>query len=132
MFTTSPVARETLYQLLPPHGTYANTVWYVLLLLSATVCVELQWKPGYRRKALAALGGLFAALWILSDLRMGTEAMRYALHDVQENWRKPADERSFRERADFPVFMQQVQQLLEDRGRYIFLTQFEYPLLGLM
>ncbi|MEK7562888.1 MAG: hypothetical protein AAB544_00660 [Patescibacteria group bacterium] len=132
IFTPSPVARETLYQILPPHGTYANQVWYVLLLLSATVCVVLQWKPKYRRKALAALGGLFAAVWILSDLRMGTEAMRYALHDIQEYWRKPAAERSFRERADFPVFMKQVQPLVEDRGRYIFLTQYAYPLLGLM
>lgn len=132
IFTASPVARETLFQILPPHGTYANKVWYVLLLLTGAACAAAGWKRSYRRKAIAVFAGLALAVWMFADLRMGAETMSYALTDIRDTWSKPLLDRTFRERSDFPVFLRQVQPLVVDRGRYIFLTQFEYPLLGLM
>lgn len=132
VFTMSPIARENLYMELPPHGTYANTVWYLLILGTAIGCTTWGWKRQRRRQALLCLAGAIATLWILSDVRMGLEAVSYARTDLVEYWNQPIPERKFRERADFPVFLNAIVPLLMDRGRYIFLTQYEYPLLGLL
>jgi hypothetical protein len=132
IITASPVAREQLFTDLPPHGTYANTAWYLLLAASMTLCIAWGWQQQCRRRALLLLMILLGAVWILSDLRMGLEAVSYARADLAKYWMQPDAEKKFRERGDFPVFLQAIQPLLTDRGRYVFLTQFEYPLLGLM
>ncbi|TSC98087.1 MAG: hypothetical protein Greene101449_1014 [Candidatus Peregrinibacteria bacterium Greene1014_49] len=132
ILTMSPIARESLYVELPPHGTYANVLWYLLLFGIAIGCIAWGWKELSRRNAFLCMAVCIGALWLLSDLRMGLEAVSYARTDLTEYWTQPASERKFRERGDFPVFLSAIQPLLTDRGRYIFLTQFEYPLLGLM
>lgn len=131
VFTPSAIAREKLFTDLPPHGRFANTVWYALLLLTAAGCGIWAWKPVHRRSALWTMTIVLSALWILSDLRMGLEIVSYARADLVQ-WSTPPDRREFRERGDFPVFLSIIQPLLAERGRYVFLTQYEYPLLGLM
>ena len=132
IFTVSPIARESLFAELPPHGTYANTVWYLLLLVMIAGCTAWGWKSHNRRNVILCVAGFLGALWIVLDLRMGMEAISYARADLTEYWMQPDAEKKFRERGDFPAFLSAVRPLLTDRGRYVFLTQFEYPLLGLM
>lgn len=132
ILSSSPIARQRLFTDLPPHGTYANTVWYVLLIITLLAAFSWAWNTGDRRRATLVLLGVTAACWILSDLRMGVEMVSYAAHDVDTYWSKPVEERTFRERGDFPLFVAAVKPLVADRGRYIFLTQFPYPFLGLI
>ena len=63
---------------------------------------------------------------------MGSEIIAYALHDVASTHVDDPREERFRERAYFPAFLKQVAPLVADRGRYVFLTQYPYPFLGLM
>lgn len=132
VLSASPIAREKLFIDLPPHGTYANKVWYGLLIITVIAAFSWAWNTGDKRRATLGLLGVFAACWILSDLRMGIETMSYAVHDIDTYWSKPQEQRIFRERGDFPLFLDAIQPLVTDRGRYIFLTQFPYPFLGLI
>lgn len=132
IFTMSPIARERLFIDLPPHGTYGNSILYAIILLS--LAGSFAWnlvRKDRQRAALFALG-VIAAAWTLSDVRMGTELLSYVRDDWESYWSKPTHKRIFRERSDFPIFLKSVKPLVEDRSRYIFLTQYPYPLLGLM
>lgn len=132
VFSENPIATEQLFLELPPHGVFANVVWYLLLL--TLVIFAFLWKKIRAWSTLPRLLLLIAcgSLWILSDLRMGTELLFSAVRDLEHHWYEPEEFRTFRERADFPIFLSHVLPLLEDRGRYIFLTQYPYPLLGIM
>jgi hypothetical protein len=132
IFTGSPIAREVLFTDLPPKGLYANIVWYVLLVLVGAAAIVWTKIRKQRRQAALVFAIIAGSIWILSDIRMGTEIIAYALHDIASvNVDDPRDLR-FRERASFPAFLQAVAPLVADRGRYVFLTQYPYPFLGLM
>ncbi len=132
VFTGSPITRTTLYTDLPPKGLYANIVWYALLLLAGAVAIAWAKIFKQRRQSTLAFVMIAGSIWMLSDIRMGAEIVSYALHDIASmNVDNPRDQR-FRERASFPAFIHAVAPLVADRGRYVFLTQYPYPFLGLM
>ena len=128
----SPIARESLYLDLPPHGTYANSVWYVVLLVMGVIALA----AGKMRKRAQALGAAFVillcALWLLSDIRMGSEVLSYVWTDFAGHNTVHPQKEQFRERGNFLAFAGAAAPLVTDRGRYVFLTQYPYPFLGLM
>ena len=133
VITGSPIAISTLYTELPPHGTYINVVWYVLLLcLGAAALLWIKLRPSAARTVVVMMAGIGAALWMLSDLRMGSEIISYAIHDLASTDVSNPREERFRERANFRAFLKEAAPLVADRGRYVFLTQYPYPFLGLM
>ena len=117
MLTVSPIAQSEMYNKLPPHGTYANSVWYLLLLLVIAACIAWGWKfKSKRNGAVLTIAACIGALWILSDLRMGIETIAYARADLVNYWIQPVENRRFRERGDIPVFIEAVKPLLSDRA----------------
>ncbi len=133
VITHSPIARSALFTDLPPHGTYINVVWYVLLLLAGAIAVLwTKVQPSSKRTAVKAFALILAVIWALSDLRMGSEIVSYALHDIASTDVADSRDERFRERANFRAFLKEAAPLVADRGRYVFLTQYPYPFLGLM
>jgi hypothetical protein len=131
ILTPSPLAAAELYEELPPRGRYANIALYAILLIALAATV-VYGRFGAPRKGLLAILGIAGALWIVSDVRMGVEILSYLHDDIATYWSRPEEERIFRERADFRVFLEKAQVLVANRERYIFMTQYPYPLLGLM
>lgn len=132
VFAANPYALLRLFEDLPPQGTYANALWYKLLLVLVVLAwASSKWRRSWKIPAYA-IACTVAVLWILSDVRMGAEIFSYAISDSAGLQAEDPQDTQFRERGNFPAFIADAAPLVADRGRYVFLTQYPYPFLGLM
>ncbi len=130
---TNPIARANLFQNLPPKalsGTYVlNGILVAGLLIIALV---LYYKSGgnKKRRLIHASCILVLAVWILLDLRMGSEFLSWVKADHDAYISAPAGRKTFRERDRFYDFAEFARPYLQDRQSYIFLAQQQWPYLG--
>ena len=75
---------------------------------------------------------LVLAVWILLDLRMGSEFLSWVAHDNRTYISVPAGSRTFRDRERFYDFADFAAPFVFDRSSYLFFTDREWPYLGNM
>ncbi len=122
---------EHLYSTVPPSGYSWNIVFYLVLAIAlAAALVAGKLKKTARPLALFCM--LFAGLWLLYDLRMGSELIGFAQEDMQTWWSQPPELKSFRDRRSFTEFTQLVPKLLEGQSRYVFVASQGWPFTGSM
>jgi hypothetical protein len=145
LFTSNPVGRSQLFTTLPPKGWSANRLFLTILGVVALLLFLHWWliaKRGQRpllRTLPAGISGhlvlffmVFAALWLVLDLRMGMEFLRYVKTDYTAYIAKPAGEKLFRDHRNFEDVMQQSLPVLQQQPRYLFLGPSQTPFLARM
>ncbi len=126
---STPEARMTLYETLPPSSWSATRLFYGAFALAAGVAGLLWWsKPeGGKRRFLLILAFAGAALWIVFDARMTEEILSY----VRDDWRSyvlaPADERTLRSHSNLYDIVYEAKELLGDDPRYVLVAQENTP-----
>jgi hypothetical protein len=127
---------ESLYQTLPPRQLYAMVPLNLILALGLLLITVWHFKKspaGSRKRRIVRHGiVLVLALWILMDLRMGSEFLSWVKHDHTTYISAPAGVREFRERGRFYDFGAYAKNLVSDRTTYVFLAQQQWPYLGNM
>jgi hypothetical protein len=129
----NPVARVNMYLMQPPSNHSFNSVFYVV----AAVGLLLVWWKGktkrwQKRKALLTCSLLIGSLWVLYDMRMGSEFLHYLYSDYSSYYSKELGVRTFRERLFFNDFAEAIAPIVADRTSYIFLAEDDWPYTGLM
>jgi len=136
LLTHTSVAREQMFHRFPPLAYSANRIFYILLAAGLLVLLCLKkWKrntPILQRRALIAFLGLLAALWLVYDLRMGSEFVNYFRTDYKTYHGETLGKRTFRTRGHFYDFARASVPVLADRDRYIFMAEQRWPYMGLM
>ncbi|MBI1812389.1 hypothetical protein HYR82_01235 [Candidatus Peregrinibacteria bacterium] len=126
ILVTNPVARAQLYQTLPPFGWSVNRVFYAVIALAgiaiagAAICrgVPLRDRSGRRPYILTFLG-IVAALWLLYDVRMGSELLSYAAKDYRTEISQPPGQRIFRNYENFYDIVDRSLPFLTRDRRYV-------------
>ncbi|MDA1209236.1 MAG: hypothetical protein O2904_04375 [bacterium] len=125
----NPVARTQMYYKLPPSGRSANIIFYGVMALGLVwMTVRMKRNP----KAVTGFWTLLAVLWVVYDVRMGSEMISYAMHDYDTYLSEEVGQRTFRERKYFDDFASVLAPILADEPRYVFLAEQRWPYLGLM
>ena len=115
-----------MYKHISPRIPSINLLFYILILV-VTVPLIFRVFTGKteRDKALLLVLSLTGALWLIYDIRMGTEFVTYAVHDYQTYVSKPIRERVFRVRSGFNAFSELIQPYIKDEEDYVFLPRLE-------
>jgi len=116
--TFNPVARGDMHYKDPPMGHSGSWVWYILLVLIGIWCL---WKFKRAQAALPFFFISFLGLWLIFDLRMGTELLSYVHNDWRDFLLAESGERSFRSHLTFPDVVEASLPYLKNEPYYIFL-----------
>ena len=73
---------------------------------------------------------LLSAMWLLFDIRMSTQYLSWVIHDYQTYSGQSEETRTFRDRKRFYDFAEAAAMTVNDRERYIFYAQHDWPFLG--
>ncbi len=123
---TNPAEYALMYDRSPPRVPSANWLFYILLLGTAIVLAFRVWtRKAETRRAIVLMASLTVALWVIYDVRMGTEFIWYAVRDYQTYVSKPLHERIFRVRGNFNAFAEMVYPSLREEKEYVFLPHME-------
>jgi hypothetical protein len=97
LISYTPAMRAMLYETLPPYAHSATQWMYVLLGVCLGVWIVLRfWKSPAAVTVLGILCTVFAGLWIVFDVRMGSEIVAYALRDLNGYALAPQGQRMLR------------------------------------
>lgn len=131
-----PLATSQMYDSLPPRTLSACWVLNLLLGIVIACCAIFLYymRPSatMRRRILLTVAALILGVWILLDIRMGSEFLGWVMHDDQTYISAPAGLRTFRDRQRFYDFADFAVPLVFDRSGYLFFTDREWPYLGNM
>ena len=118
----NPVARGDMYMMDPPLGIPGMWIIYASLALLgfALSALTLAGKIG-RAKATTIFAGVFAALWLVLDARMGLEILSYAKTDLNEFVFAEEGSRNLRIFRSFPETAQDALPLLSNNSPYFFI-----------
>ena len=128
LMTFSEEQRTQLYAQTPPNGDSWNIVFYWILGLTLVVILLL--KKFMRRDYFYLFFMLFAALWIVYDIRIGSELISFANTDIKTWWSKPIEIKDFRDRGSFTAFAKTVVPFTEGKENYVFIASHGWPFWG--
>ncbi|MCF7844648.1 MAG: hypothetical protein K9M03_02360 [Kiritimatiellales bacterium] len=116
--TFNPIARANIYTRNPPVGNSAMWIFYGILAIGG---IWFLWKnhTGGKNK-LAGFLILFAILWLVNDLRMGSELISYVKNDWNNYVSKGIGERTFRSNLSFPDAVDESLAYIANDPYYIF------------
>ncbi len=124
-----------------PLRTSVNAYLYVFLALAGLAILlraiflarfrNASW-TALRRKILLQFFACIATVWILYDLRMGTEFLHAVALDHQEYISKPPEIRTFRELGRFYEFTDFTKSLVSDRDWYELFAPDAWQYFGLL
>lgn len=109
----------------PPSTKSANWLAYIALALGG---VYVWW----RKKTVQTFFVLFGCVWLLYDLRMGSEFISYAYSDYTSYYSQEIGVRTFRDRSFFSDFAEAITPFVQNEEKYIFLPQNGAPYRGLL
>lgn len=130
LMTYSQEQLDSMYTQVPPSGDSWNKVFYVLL--AAGLVLVLLLKKLLNKNVIVAFFICTAALWLVYDLRMGSEFISFARTDVRTWWSKPLELKDFRDRSSFTAFAQTAAAFTEDKEQYVFIASHGWPFWGSM
>ncbi len=117
----NPIARADMYLMDPPLGNSGMWVVYIILAifgLRAGKNIVKHNQP--QAKALVAFLTVVGCLWIVLDLRMGSEILSYALTDWRDHVLKNPGERNARKHRSFHDTAEDAIPTLTSSGSYFF------------
>lgn len=135
MLALNPTERHAVFQDLPPQQIYAMYILNIGLLITLGIIiliVSVRRTPDRKRVTAKAFGFVVLTVWILMDLRMGSEFLTWVNHDRTRYISATREERSFRDRGQFYDFAEAVKPFVSDRTSYVFFAQQAWPYLGNM
>lgn len=130
LMTYSQEQLDTMYSQVPPNGDSWNKAFYALL--AAGLVLVLLLKKLFHKNSIVAFFIMVAALWMVYDLRMGTEFISFARTDVRTWWSKPLELKDFRDRSSFTAFAQTAAPFTKDKENYVFIASHGWPFWGSM
>lgn len=137
-FALGNVARAQLWDFLPPQAFSATRFANIaLLMFFAIVILSLAFQTSlstHVKKILFFRWSLIAIIvvWVMWDIRMGSEQLSWILHDARTYITQSAEHRTFRDRDRFYDFAEWAKQHIEDRESYVFFAERPWPYLGNM
>lgn len=136
LLTYTPVARDQMFDKIPPRAQSGNRAFYLVLGIALLFLVIQLRRAGRddtaRRRHIVIFMSIFAGLWVFYDFRMGLELFSHFQTDYQDYISQQPGERTMRERGDFYDFIEAVAPFVQDRERYAFSAKHRYPFIGLM
>lgn len=140
LLTFTPFEREMLFLNSPPMAWSANRIYYGILLVTGVLCFVYWfirlfvysnrrnestnkringWKP------LQIFFFVFAAVWLIMDLRMGLEFLSYVATDYKTYISKASGERTFRHYLNFHDVTERSLPELQKAPRFVFVGPIE-------
>lgn len=124
LLSTTPALRAQLYDTLPPQAPSATRVMYaVLAIVGALALVTRAVKPERSAAAFGLCTLVFAGLWILFDVRMGSEILSYAAHDLRHYVLAPTGKKELRTHRKMYDILNQTLPVLQQEERFALVTQ---------
>lgn len=128
LLATTPEARATLYDGLPPRSWSATRVFYALFALAAIGGgAYARKKENARVIFLCAVAAAGAALWIAFDVRMTQEILSYVRDDWKTYVLAPENKRTLRSHSNLYDVLHDTAELLADDDRYVLLVNDDTP-----
>ncbi len=132
---SNPFERLTVYDQSPPQalsGTLFLSVAGLVAVIMLGIVYALRWRTRWNGRALFLRGSAICliSLWLLLDMRMGSEYLQWVATDFRTFISAPAEERTLRERGHFYDFIEFVLPLVHDRTSYAFASFQQWPYLG--
>lgn len=125
VLTFNPAATRELFTTMPPRGRSANWVFYgILALMGAGIALT--------SKSLRTFLLCFGILWIIYDIRMGAEFLRYAKTDYETFLSRSVGERMYRTYANFPDIVKLSEPFLRPKETFAFLSPPNTPFIAQM
>lgn len=128
------IQRKSMFTTAQPDG---DSAVYAILILTVVVLAALSIKEmwlathGKRRNRIARRSiVVLGVVWLLLDLRMGSEFLSWVKADSATYITAREETRTFRERGRFYDFAAFAAPLVADRPSYIFFAQQMWPYLG--
>ncbi len=119
---------EKVYTKIPPLGDSWNEAWYWLIALVVLGAFVIRY---FRHVSVVATTLLVVScIWIINDVRMGSEFIGFALHDVEHWWNRPLESKTYRDRGSFSAFTEILTPLTEGEPAYVLLASQPWPYLG--
>ena len=132
---SNPLARQSLFSVLPPpttSWTYVINIGLLILIVLLILRARFSQSDETKRKALLIGCVLVAAVWIVFDLREGSEFLSYVSADHTSYIAASDATRTFRDRDRFYDFAAFAAPYVFDRESYIFFAEQQWPYLGNM
>ncbi len=118
----NPVARGDMFQMDPPLGLTAMWLVYIILFVAGLkLAKDLIRKNKDKSKALITFACVFAGLWLLLDLRMGSEILSYAITDWKNYILAEDGDKNLRNHLSFHETVSEILPELESQSPYLFL-----------
>lgn len=124
----SPEARATLFDAMPPRAWSATRVFYgafALVLVVAGVAAKAKHGGLRRFLAVAAIAG--AALWVLFDVRMTQEILRYVRDDWTSYVLATGDGKRLRTHSGLHGVLERLRDTVGEGERYALVTREGTP-----
>jgi hypothetical protein len=123
LLSYNPVMRATLYETLPPFAHSATQWMYVLLGIAFGAWLLTHMMRSRRTEAaFGILCALFIGLWVLFDLRMGSELITYARRDIASHVLNEPGAKTLRTHETFYDVLEQSLPLLKAHERFGLVT----------
>ncbi len=130
--------RQNIFLTLPPIGRSGNWVFYLTLACAACI-IAVHWrrtraqeKPSLWQRPLLLSLLVIAACWLTYDIRMGTEMISYAVHDVQTSILPPPEQRTFRAYEKFFTVVEQSLPAIQEQKHFAFVGPDNSPFISRM
>ncbi len=119
---TTPEARATLFETLPPRSWSATRFMYGILLVTGVAAGAALWnKPNGKKRTIAIIAITGSILWILFDARMTLEVLNYARHDWNTYVLAAPGERELRTHRRLYDTLNDIDALLGEDPSYVLL-----------
>lgn len=125
--TTNPVARAHLFDSLPPVALSALRIFYAILAASAVGGFIAGLYLRRKNMMLGAFAYAFIALWLLFDVRMGTEILLYAKRDINSFVMKEGTTQTLRSHGNLYAALQQALPIIRAHDRFALFEQAGSP-----
>lgn len=121
----NPVSRATLFDALPPLSWSADRLFYLLIGISIVAGLVFYAfdRQGGKRIAVALFGGTVIAIWIIFDLRMGSEIISYAVTDYKTFIAPPEMQKELRTHGNFYTLAEKFLPTIKKFDQFVVLTQ---------
>lgn len=117
----NPIARTDMYLMDPPLGTSGMWVVYIILAIFGLRAGKNIVKHNQSQaKALVMFLSVMGGIWIILDLRMGSEILSYALTDWKDHVLQKPGKKNLRKHRSFHDTVNDAMPILTSSGSYFF------------
>jgi hypothetical protein len=114
----NPIGAQHMFRSMPPSGRSGMWLIYIIGICAAmSVVVARKWQK--RSLTWTAFGLIALSLWLIMDIRMGTELLSYAYRDMQNFVLAPQTTQSLRSYESLNAAIENVRSDISGEGTYV-------------